>query len=102
MKVYGCKKRETIVLPGHHLRPKRSAKSVKMMSEIPEGQYVGIGLHMESMFSGWCAMEFLRLLHFIIQLKCNWMCWGDDVNGSGVLVEGAKWFFYFLPKYCLH
>lgn len=64
-------KQDLIGLPMSGLRPKRSAKAPKKLSEHKEEQYLLIAIHIESKFSWWCMRDVAELKQFFIKQTCN-------------------------------
>ena len=83
-------KRHMIGIPSSQARPKRNAKAALALVEELDEQYVGIGLHIESLFSAWAVKEVAELQHFIKEPRRQWTLRGDDVNDCGIEVAGGK------------
>lgn len=65
-------KRQVIGLPMYCSRPKHSERATKRIVEILDEQYVGVGLHRESIFNAWCVKEVAELQHFNNQPRPNY------------------------------
>lgn len=55
---------EIIAILINRLRPKRSSKVTKKLSNEIEGHYIGVDFHMESFCGAWCVKEVAKLQPF--------------------------------------
>lgn len=90
-------KRHMISIPPGHSRPRRCEKATRALVENLDEQYVGIGVHIESMLSAWSVKEVAELEHYSPKPRRNWTCRGDDVTECGVIVAGGKMVAPFPP-----
>ena len=83
-------KRHMIAIPSGQSRPNRGVKATRELVEGVDERYVGIGLHIESLFSAWAVKEVAELQHFCKEPRRNWSLRGDEVTECGISVAGGK------------
>ena len=91
-------KRQMMSIGSGSSAPRRCGKTTKALLQNVEEKYVGISLHIESMLSSWSMREVAELQQYTEKPRREWMCRGNAVTESGVIVAGGEMVAPFPPQ----